>query len=110
MHIRSVLVSPSKYRQLSLPRFHTGKWVGGCLIFVILFALAADAQILRVVTYNIDADTGSSGVPGSDLTTVLQGIGNAHLASHAQPIDVLALEELYGDPSVTLSAIVGQLN
>jgi hypothetical protein len=65
---------------------------------------------LRVVTYNVDQDTGSNGVPGADLTTVLKGIGNHQLAGHAQPIDVLALQELYGTSSVTLSQIVNQLN
>jgi hypothetical protein len=75
-----------------------------------LLASAAAAQLLRVVTYNIAEDTGGSGTPGSDLTTVLQGIGNAQLAGHSQPVDVLALQELYGEPSVTLSAIVSSLN
>src|SRR3954447_1616497 len=84
---------------------------------VLLPALSAvAAQTLRVVAYNIDADTGGAsgqmGGPtsGPGLITVLQGIGDAHLAGNAQPIDVLALEELYGDPTVTLSYIVGQLN
>src|SRR3954454_15966275 len=77
---------------------------------------ASGAQTLRVVAYNIDADTGGAsgqmGGPtsGPGLITVLQGIGDAHLAGNAQPIDVLALEELYGDPTVTLGYIVGQLN
>ena len=74
------------------------------------------AQTLRVVTYNIDADTGGSvgqlGGPdaGPGLTTVLQAIGNEHLSGNAQPIDVLALQELYGTPTTTLNYIVGQLN
>ncbi len=61
------------------------------------------------MTYNIDADTGSND-SGPGLTTVLQAIGNEHLDGNAQPIDVLALQELYSTPSVTLSYIVGQLN
>ncbi|HEY1601339.1 MAG TPA: hypothetical protein VGG64_17185 [Pirellulales bacterium] len=70
------------------------------------------AQTLRIVTYNIDADTnGAAGADaGPGLTTVLQAIGSESLNGHAQPIDVLALEELYGTPSTTLSYIVGQLN
>lgn len=76
----------------------------------LLLASPAAGQLLRVVTYNIAEDTGGSGTPGFDLTTVLQGIGNAQLAGHAQAIDVLALEELYGDPAVTLGAIVTSLN
>jgi hypothetical protein len=101
--------SDSPRRRIALRQ--KARWAGACVLAILLFAATASAQILRVVTYNILEDgMGSTGVPGSDLTTVLQGIGSVHLASHAQPIDVLALEELYGDPSVTLSTIVGQLN
>ncbi|HEX4414320.1 MAG TPA: hypothetical protein VH107_11875, partial [Lacipirellulaceae bacterium] len=78
----------------------------GCLA---VWGAQTDGQTLRVVNYNIDQDTGSSGVPGSDMTTVLQAIGNEHLAGNAQPIDVLALEELYGTPSTTLQPIVAAL-
>ncbi|HEY4235306.1 MAG TPA: PEP-CTERM sorting domain-containing protein, partial [Lacipirellulaceae bacterium] len=79
-----------------------------------IFAIAGavSAQTLRVAAYNVDADTPSGGGPdaGPGLTTVLQAIGNAHLAGHTQPLDVLALEELYGDPTVTMGFIVDQLN
>ncbi len=73
----------------------------------------AEAGDLRIATYNVRADTGSpDGGPG--LTTVLQGIGNAILPDgNAQPVDVLALEELNYDnpsPSSTLQFIVSQLN
>src|SRR5882724_11609436 len=74
------------------------------------------AQVLRVVTYNIDADTGGSfggtggPISGPGLTTVLQAIGNSHLAGNAQPIDVLTLQELNVTSSITLDFIVGQLN
>ena len=75
------------------------------------------ATTLRVVNYNIDADTGGGsgqmGGPtaGPGMSTVLQGIGNEHLQGNAQPIDVLALEELYGsDPTTTLSYVASQLN
>ena len=66
-------------------------------------------ETLRIVTYNIKADTGSS-TSGPGLTTVLQAIGSEHLNGNAQPIDVLALQELYSTPSTTLGYIVGQLN
>ncbi len=67
--------------------------------------------MLRVVNYNIDQDTqGKTGVPGADMTMVLQAIGNAHLAGNAQPIDVLALEELYQTKTTTLQPIVAALN
>jgi hypothetical protein len=69
-----------------------------------------------VVTYNVDADTGGAtgqkGGPtsGPGLITVLQAIGNEHLAGNSQPIDVLALQELNGTPTTTLQFIVNQLN
>jgi hypothetical protein len=75
------------------------------------------AQTLRIVNYNIDADSGKAdgalgGVyAGPGLTTVLEAIGNAKLAGHAQPIDVLALEEVnYSRRTTTLQFIVDQLN
>src|SRR4051794_37013691 len=76
----------------------------------------ASGQVLRVITYNIDADTGGSvgqlGGPdsGPGLDVVLEAIGKEHLAGNAQPIDVLALQELYATPSTTLNFIVGKLN
>jgi hypothetical protein len=102
-----------------LPAAPAKRWTGHKKRLVLRSALVlclaacvahAYAQSLRVVAYNIDQDTGSSGVPGSDMTTVLQAIGNAHLAGNAQPIDVLALEELYGTPATTLQPIVTALN
>jgi hypothetical protein len=80
------------------------------VLSALLFVSTTSAQILRVVTYNVAEDVGGSGVPGTDLGTVLQAIGNHSLAGHAQPIDVLALEELYETPATTLSAICTQLN
>lgn len=89
--------------------------LAGFLFF--LATSAANPQTLRVVTYNINADTGGAdgkygGVySGPGLTTVLQAIGNAKLANHAQPIDVLALQELnYSRRTTTLGFIVDQLN
>jgi hypothetical protein len=73
----------------------------------------AEAGTLRIATYNVRADTGSPN-SGLGLTAVLQGIGNAILPdNNAQPIDVLALQELNYDnplPSSTLQFIVNQLN
>src|SRR5437867_11821680 len=78
---------------------------------LLLFVSTGSAQILRVVTYNIKADTSSPGShAGTGLDVVLEAIGNEHLAGHTQPIDVLALQELYQTPSTTLSYIVGKLN
>ena len=58
---------------------------------------------------------GVDGGPG--LVAVLQAIGQEHLAGNAQPIDVLALEELNGTganannaTNATLEYVVTQLN
>jgi len=72
----------------------------------------ASAQTLRVVAYNmmliplalqflINLNLASPFGPG--LNTVLQAIGNA-TCGHAQPIDVLGLEELW-PPLITLNYI-----
>lgn len=93
-----------------------------CLLLLIHIGVpSVFGQFLRVVSYNIDADTGGDpgemGGPqsGPGLMTVLQAMGNAKLAGNAQPIDVLALQELnlqpgVGTPSVTLDFVVTQLN
>jgi hypothetical protein len=106
----------SESRQKSAAKRVT-RVIAACAFVVLILVSPASAQFLRVVTYNIDADTG--GAPGEmggvysgpGLTTVLQAIGNAKLAGHAQPIDVLALQELnYSQTSTTLGFIVSQLN
>jgi hypothetical protein len=80
------------------------------------------AQTLRIAAYNICADSSScpgGGSPngGTGLTDVLKAIGQEHLAGNAQPLDVLALEELDASrtpgstyPSDTLDYLVGQMN
>jgi autotransporter-associated beta strand protein len=81
-------------------------------------AVAAPAADLRIVCYNVDADTASessgTGNVGPGMSTVLQGIGNAVLGDGiAQPIDVLALEELSwvgSGASPTLQTVVNDLN
>src|SRR5689334_3849271 len=90
----------------------------GAVIAAALAATSSLAATLRVVTYNVDDDTGSpSGhdarVDFSKLGVILQGIGNHHLNGNAQPIDVLSLQELhYDNPSIssTLQNTVNQLN
>ncbi|PWU12232.1 MAG: hypothetical protein C5B50_21910 [Verrucomicrobia bacterium] len=78
---------------------------------IAMCALAAQAKILRIVSYNIDcADQGSdNNITGSahTLPTVVQGIGLHHIGPNAQPIDVMGCEELQ---STTLSNFVVQLN
>ncbi len=83
-------------------------------------ATAASAADLRIVTYNINADTktgtGQIGDPdgGAGLPAVIEALGAIHLGDGvAQPVDIFALEELhYDSPSVltTLQYLVTQLN
>lgn len=89
------------------------------LICVVGFVSLARAQTLRIATYNIDADTGGAvgqmGGPqgGPGLVDVLQAMGVAKMNGHAQPLDVLALQELhYDNPSIsqTLTYLTTQLN
>ena len=78
------------------------------------------AGTLRMVTYNIDADTKDfqNDNQRAGLETILQGIGSEHLndngTSNAQPFDVLAVQELNngdgGANAPTLSSIVSSLN
>jgi PKD repeat protein len=91
-----------------------------------MFALAGGAGAqnltLRVVCYNIEADTDGDTAPlpgliypasGSTSTTnggVLEGIGEEILADGvAQPVDILALEETSGNTD-TVAPIVAGLN
>src|ERR1700759_987724 len=87
---------------------------------LLLVVTTAAGQTLRIVDYNINADTVTSGSGigtvdgGTGLVDVLQAIGQHHLSDGiAQPIDVLAIQELhYAHPSIsqTLTFLVNQLN
>ena len=87
--------------------------VVGTVLIEFCGVVIAEAGMLRIATYNVRADTGNPN-SGPGLTAVLQGLGNAILPdNNAQPIDVLALQELNYDnplPSSTLQFIVNQLN
>ncbi|MBN8597311.1 MAG: endonuclease/exonuclease/phosphatase family protein [Planctomycetes bacterium] len=84
---------------------------------LLLASLAgADAPgAIRVVTYNVQSSGLGIVPPNPGFDTVMQAIGNHHLAGNAQPIDVLSLQELDGTQftpgnSATLPYIVSQLN
>ena len=64
---------------------------------------------LRVVTYNINADTDGYTAARPGLATVLQGIGSYAINGTARPIDVLALQETSGNDA-TVAPIVSALN
>jgi hypothetical protein len=87
-------------------------FVTSTLVTVAMLTAAGRAQMLRIAAYNVDADTPGGGGPnaGPGLSTVLQAMGNEHLAGHAQPLDAIALEELYMNPTVTLQFIADTLN
>ena len=101
--------------QLRKTLFSTGKSATAALGIWVIWAAAAPANDLRIVTYNVDADTsGGVGTPRPGLATVLQAIGSESLNGDApQPIDVLALQELCwvgSGSSPTLQTIVADLN
>jgi hypothetical protein len=84
-------------------------------LIVVVGALAslsiARAQTLRVVSYNIDdADQGNDNnitASYAGLPSVIQAIGQHHLGTNAQPVDVLGVEELN---ATTLSNLATGLN
>ena len=83
--------------------------------------MPAQTRILRIVTYNIEADVsawtgplpGLIAPPGNtnDVQAggVLEGIGEELLNGNAQPMDILALEETTTNP-ITVAPIVSGLN
>jgi endonuclease/exonuclease/phosphatase family metal-dependent hydrolase len=86
-----------------------------------LYSASGQTRTLRIVTYNIEADTGgfSTARPGlvvpynggSVLSGgVLEGIGEESVGSDsAQPLDILALQETTSN-NTTVAPIVGALN
>src|SRR5262249_49494368 len=52
----------------------------------------AQAQTLRVVTYNIDADINGVTAPNPGLNQVLVGIGEENVRGVQRPLDILALQ------------------
>jgi len=85
------------------------------ILALVTGACAASHGAIRVVTYNVQSSGLGIVPPNPGFDTVMQAIGNHHLAGNAQPIDVLALQELDGTQftpgnSATLPYIVDQLN
>lgn len=96
----------------------------GCRAFFVAWCITtvalANTVTLRIVTYNIQTDTGSLTAPrpgliapssGGSVTNggVLEGIGEEILAGNFQPIDVLALQETTSN-TTTIQPIVNGLN
>ncbi len=85
------------------------RWIFAAVVFVSAVPLAARAQYLRIVTYNIEADVNKVTTPRDGLYTVLEAIGEQNLNGVLQPIDILALEETTSN-AVTVAPIVTALN
>ncbi len=64
---------------------------------------------VRVVTYNIEDDTGGYTSPRPGLYSVLEAIGTQSVAGVDQPFDILALEETTSN-TATVAPIVSALN
>lgn len=78
-----------------------------CAVFA-PFSIAF-AGTIRIVTYNIEADTGGFTTARPGMTTVLEGIGNEVLNGVAQRIDILCLQETTSN-ATTVAPMVNDLN
>ena len=103
----------------------TTRFLARCIAFSLACGLAvvssAQTRTLRIVTYNIQADTGGYTTARPGLITpsgggtvqqggVLEGIGEENVGSDtAQPIDILALQETTSN-TTTVVPIVSGLN
>jgi endonuclease/exonuclease/phosphatase family metal-dependent hydrolase len=76
------------------------------LILIAMTAAWCAGETLRIVDYNI---TSSGGTPRSGLDTILQGIGNESTAGNAQPLDLIAMEEVQNQ-TTTGGAVATLLN
>ncbi len=85
------------------------------VLIALTLPLTAHGAIIRVATYNIDCSDQGIVTPNAGFSTILQAIGNHQLAGHAQPIDILDMQELGnttgpGQTSPTLPVVVNELN
>lgn len=65
--------------------------------------------MIRVVTYNIEADINGVTTPRSGLYQVLEGIGEEQVQGNVRPPDIIGLEETTSN-STTVAPIVSALN
>lgn len=97
--------------EMSHPLFRTAP--RHCLVALIVFFLCLTATAtppaIRVVAYNIQADTEGFTGPRPGLYTVLEGIGEQNRNGVWQPIDILALQETTSN-SASVAPIVTALN
>lgn len=107
-------VANREQQRVSWPQAH--RWGAGlclwlaCLILSTAIAPAARAvPTVRVVCYNIEADTGGYTAPRNGLYTVLEAIGQVPVEGAPHPLDLLALEETTSN-AATVAPIVNTLN
>jgi len=92
------------------------RWCAAAL--AVSVSVSASAQTLRIVSWNVNADTTDAvnfnNATSTQVQTVLAAIGAEKLADGSEPIDVLALEELKGVAgngiSPTLATLVTDLD
>ncbi|MGA2243526.1 MAG: hypothetical protein ABSH48_00900 [Verrucomicrobiota bacterium] len=95
--------------------------LGFIVLALLAGPLAAQTRIVRVVTYNIEADIDNVTAPLPGLVAppgntssyqsggALEGIGEELVNGHTQPLDILALEETTSNPQ-TVTPIANALN
>lgn len=80
-----------------------------CVGLIALISTAVLASPIRVVTYNILADTSGHTTAGPGFMTVMQGIGDEIVVGVAQPLDIIALQETTSN-TTTVAPIVTSMN
>ena len=97
-------------------------WFGISTVFLMATNVSADDVTFRIASYNIDSQdqgsdnniTQSTGTTAHSIPTVIEAIGNHHIGSNAQPVDVLGLEEMLtsttGGLNRTMVDLTAQLN
>jgi len=100
---------------------HQQLWPGLLLLPLSAGLLSAQTRTLRIVNYNLEADINGVTAPRPGLIAppgnpteyrsggVLEGIGEELVNGHAQPVDILALEETTSNPQ-TVGPIVSGMN
>jgi endonuclease/exonuclease/phosphatase family metal-dependent hydrolase len=86
-----------------------GRFFAAIIALAVCASATAAPPALRIVSYNIQADTGGFTGPRPGLYTVLEGIGEQNRNGVWQPLDVLALQETTSN-TTSVAPIVTALN
>lgn len=96
--------------RMARPGSDTAKRIAALALTATLAAAAtAHGGLLRIATYNIEADIDGYTTPRPGLTTVLEAIGAESVNGVARPLDVLALEETTSN-ATTVAPLITALN